>query len=125
MVLVVNPNYKRQARLEKQAFEATVIINLVKDVRKVIPCIGGRKLHFMLQTELEAHQIKIGRDALFELLGAHSLLMSRCKKERAPQRLQGIAAAHPTPGKLSLTLAYQLRIEFPIAIPRSFFEQQP
>jgi transposase InsO family protein len=72
--------YKRQARLEKQAFEATVIINLVKDVRKVIPRIGGRKLHFMLQTELEAHQIKIGRDALFELLGAHGLLMSRRKR---------------------------------------------
>jgi len=45
------------------------------------PVIGGRKLYCLLQPFLLEHQIKIGRDALFDLLAAHKLLVRRRKRK--------------------------------------------
>lgn len=39
--------------------------------------IGGRKLYAILQSFLLQHQIKMGRDALFDLLAAHYLLVRK------------------------------------------------
>ncbi len=46
------------------------------------PRIGGRKLYFMLSGYLEGHSIKIGRDAFFDLLRDHELLV-RIRRRRA------------------------------------------
>jgi putative transposase len=42
--------------------------------------MGGRKLYELIQPYLSAHQIKIGRDALFDLLQANHLLVRRRKR---------------------------------------------
>jgi putative transposase len=42
--------------------------------------MGGRKLHEQLQPFLLAHCIKMGRDALFDLLAANQLLITRRKR---------------------------------------------
>lgn len=44
------------------------------------PRIGGRKLFNLLQSFLMDHQIKMGRDALFELLSENNLLIKKRKK---------------------------------------------
>lgn len=44
--------------------------------------LGGRKLYALLQPDLLHHQIKIGRDGLFDLLAEHALLVRR-KRRRA------------------------------------------
>ena len=57
--------------------EEYLIINQVKEIRDLHPTIGGRKLLFLLQSFLLENQIKIGRDALFDLLAAHQLLVKK------------------------------------------------
>lgn len=45
-----------------------------------LPKIGTRKLYFLLQDSLERHHIKIGRDALFDLLYTNAMLIRKRKK---------------------------------------------
>ena len=47
-----------------------------------MPRIGTRKLYHMLGTVLEEHQIRIGRDKLFDLLEDHGLLVRRRKRRK-------------------------------------------
>ncbi len=42
--------------------------------------IGTRKLYGMLQSFMMEHGIKMGRDALFDLLAAHQLLVKKRKR---------------------------------------------
>ncbi len=52
----------------------------MKEIRALHPAIGGRKLYLLLQPFLLEHQIKIGRDALFDLLAANKLLVRKKKR---------------------------------------------
>ncbi len=53
----------------------TLVLKLVKEIRQDLPRVGAGKLHFMLTDKLKAHNIKMGRDALYELLGNHGYLL--------------------------------------------------
>ena len=59
---------------EQQAKEA------VLQIRRQMPRVGTRKLHFMLKEQFETNQIKVGRDKLFTLLGKEGLLIVKRKK---------------------------------------------
>jgi putative transposase len=65
---------------ETTSFEQELILNQVLQIRRLQPVIGGRKLYAMLQIFLLDHQIKMGRDALFDLLAAHKLLVRKRKR---------------------------------------------
>ena len=65
---------------EASSFEQELILAEVKRIRRLQPVIGGRKLYAMLQSFLLEHQIKMGRDALFDLLAAHQLLIRKKKR---------------------------------------------
>lgn len=62
------------------SFEQELILKEVRKIRNLHPVIGGRKLYVILQPFLLQHQIKIGRDALFDLLAAHYLLVRKKKR---------------------------------------------
>jgi len=57
-----------------------MIIQQVKHIRKNHRRIGTRKLFEMMQQFMLEHQIKIGRDALFDLLSAHHLLVRKTRR---------------------------------------------
>ena len=59
---------------EEQAKDA------VLQIRRQMPRIGTRKLHFMLKEQFKTDQIKVGRDKLFTLLGKEGLLIVKRKK---------------------------------------------
>jgi transposase InsO family protein len=73
--------YKHNRESEKEIFLQDLIIEKVLEIRKLQPRIGGRKLYFMLSSYLEGHSIKIGRDAFFDLLRDHELLI-RIRRRR-------------------------------------------
>lgn len=50
---------------------------LVKEIKKDIPNIGGRKLFHMLTPEFCKHQLQIGRDHFFDMLRFHGLLVRK------------------------------------------------
>lgn len=54
---------------------AAIVLKLVKEIREDLPRAGVPKLHYMLQGKLAAHGIKMGRDALYQLLGEHGYLL--------------------------------------------------
>ena len=75
--------YKAQATHQQQCFEEELIVQQVNKVRIHQPRIGGRRLHYMLQTFMQEHQLRIGRDGLFKLLLDYGLLV-RKRKTRKP-----------------------------------------
>ena len=60
--------------------EHQLILDQVTEIRQTHPAIGGRKLFYLLQFFLLEHQIKMGRDALFDLLAANKMLVRKRKR---------------------------------------------
>jgi len=58
-----------------------VILQEVLSIRANLPRVGTRKLHYLLQQELESHGIQIGRDYLFDFLSEHKLLIRQRKRK--------------------------------------------
>lgn len=61
----------------KEQWEEAIVIDLVRQVRRSLPVLGGHKLLFMIRADLQKHGITIGRDRFFKLLGHHGLLVKR------------------------------------------------
>jgi transposase InsO family protein len=72
--------YQHCWELSDISVEHSIILNAVRGLRKLHPVMGGRKLYCLLQPVLLSHQIKIGRDALFDLLSAHQLLVKKKRR---------------------------------------------
>lgn len=63
-----------------RGIEAEVILKEVLRIRKNHQRIGTRKLYEMLIPLMMQHQVKIGRDKLFDLLATHHLLIRRRRR---------------------------------------------
>lgn len=66
---------------EQLIFEDELVISEVLRIRKNHRHMGGRKLFELIQPFLLDHQIKMGRDRLFDVLSANYLLIKRRKKQ--------------------------------------------
>lgn len=62
------------------SIEEDLIVKEVRAIRQRHRRIGGRKLIEMLQPFILEHQIKIGRDAFFDMLARNSLLVRKRKR---------------------------------------------
>jgi putative transposase len=60
--------------------EQDLVLQEVRRIRSRHRHMGGRKLYELVQPYLSEHQIKMGRDALFDLLQANHLLVRRRKR---------------------------------------------
>lgn len=67
--------YQAKQRAELRAAELAKIKPLVQTVRMHMPCLGTRKLYYLLKEEFVRKGIKVGRDALFDYLRAEHLLI--------------------------------------------------
>ncbi|MEM0940879.1 MAG: hypothetical protein AAGI25_13970 [Bacteroidota bacterium] len=66
---------------EAVGFEQELVLKEVLRIRYVHRRMGGRKLYELLEPFMLEHQIKMGRDALFDLLAANHLLIKRRKRK--------------------------------------------
>jgi transposase InsO family protein len=65
-------------RQTSAVLEESMVLDLVHEIRHVMPRIGGKKMYNMLSQEL--HSIgKIGRDKFFDILRRNNLLVKRKK----------------------------------------------
>lgn len=62
------------------SIEEELVIQQVKNIRKNHRKIGTRKLYEMMQPFMLEHQIKMGRDALFNTLSVNCLLVRKRKR---------------------------------------------
>ncbi len=72
--------YQYWHRLTLEVKPEEQLLDLVKEIRKDHPRMGGRKLYQLLQSEINKRGIKIGRDAFFDLLSEHRLLVRRKRR---------------------------------------------
>jgi putative transposase len=71
-------NYYAARRLRKRReVDEAMVVELVKQERRIQPRIGGRKLLYLLGPELADAGVDIGRDRFFEVLAEHDLLVRR------------------------------------------------
>lgn len=73
--------YQSLHRSESTTFIHSIVLVLVKEIREDMPFIGTRKLLHLLTPKLQDHNIKMGRDQLFNLLRFHGLLVRRRHKK--------------------------------------------
>src|SRR5215831_10680663 len=67
--------YAQRKRRQRQVVEADLITELVQRERQLQPRLGGRKLYKILEHELAAAGVNIGRDRFFEVLREANLLL--------------------------------------------------
>lgn len=74
--------YKQQASIDNEVLTEAVIVRHVRELRSQMPRIGTRKLHYMLTPILQAHNLSLGRDKLFDILADYKLLVRRNKRRK-------------------------------------------
>ncbi|MGB4776235.1 MAG: IS3 family transposase [Daejeonella sp.] len=67
--------YEQRHSLQNQQLSDALVLKLVAEIRQELPRLGVSKLQYMLSEPMAAHGIKMGRDALYELLGQHGYLI--------------------------------------------------
>jgi transposase InsO family protein len=75
--------YKFVKHAEKEALQHDLILQEVLRIRKTLKRLGTRKLLIKMEGFMREHHIEIGRDAMFDLLATHKLLI-RKRKRRVP-----------------------------------------
>jgi transposase InsO family protein len=72
--------YQRKRHGYEQALVAEMVISEIKSIRTQHSRLGGRKLFHKMESFFESHQIKMGRDAFFDLMREHQLLIQPRKR---------------------------------------------
>ncbi len=73
--------YKKRKISTRSAFESEILIQMIAKERKLMPMLGGRKLHFKLQGKIP-DDLHMGRDKFFDFLRDNNLLVRR-KRHKA------------------------------------------
>jgi len=98
--------YQAKVRERRVAAETGSILGLVTAQRRILPRLGGRKLHYLLTPELAEHRIKCGRDKLFDILRDAGMLVKKKKNftrttnsfhrfRKYPNRIEGLEITRP------------------------------
>lgn len=78
--------YKRKYFFKQQDQETIMVLELVAQVRRELPGLGGHKLYKCIYQPLRTNGIKVGRDKLFTILRNNQLLIDT--KKRNPKTTQ-------------------------------------
>ena len=73
--------YARRSAWRRAKVDVQFMLGLVQAERKHQPRLGVRKLYYLIQVELRAAGVKMGRDRLFEELRKAGLLVERKPSE--------------------------------------------
>ena len=72
-------HYQKQQREILDDQEGELVLEMVRQVRRKHPRMGGRKLLYKVQPMVTANGLTMGRDRLFDLLREQNMLVSRKK----------------------------------------------
>lgn len=73
--------YQNSWKAVDVSIKEELVLNEVKKIRNNHRRMGTRKLHDKLKPFMKGHQIKLGRDALFDLLSANHMLIRKRKRK--------------------------------------------
>lgn len=72
--------YKGRTKQNRKMCEMQLVKEQVLHIRRQMPRLGTRKLHYILKEDSQINQLKVGRDKLFDLLRSEGLLITKRKK---------------------------------------------
>jgi putative transposase len=72
--------YKKRRKKAEELLEEEIIIDLVKEIRRRLPRLGGRKLYYLLKEDLAKLPSSPGRDKFFGILRKYRLLIKPLKQ---------------------------------------------
>lgn len=72
--------YQRVQRIEQRRHHLAPVQELVLDIRRRLPRLGGRKLYHLLKPRFAEQAIKLGRDGFFAWLRQNHLLVARKRR---------------------------------------------
>lgn len=72
--------YKQRQVRQRQRIDEQLTLELVRRERQRQPKLGGRKLLYLIEPELRAAGVTLGRDRFFALLKQHELLVARRRR---------------------------------------------
>ncbi len=72
--------YQNRWQQEFEGIQQELVLKQVLGIRQLHPAMGVRKIYYLLETFMSEHQIKMGRDQLFNLLSDHGLLVRKRKR---------------------------------------------
>ncbi|HNP20394.1 MAG TPA: IS3 family transposase [Fulvivirga sp.] len=75
--------YQYQCKIKSLEADHQQVLQLVLEQRADHPQLGGKKLYHLLKCDLDRFGIQMGRDAFFDLLSSHHLLIKRRKRRVA------------------------------------------
>lgn len=73
--------YDHLWRQRDNSLKEDLILQCIHEIRKKLPRVGVRKLHYLLQSKLGHHEFHIGRDYLFDLLRSYKMLIRQRKRK--------------------------------------------
>lgn len=76
----MSTTYDHQWRVKDFGIKTDLVLQKVIEIRASQPRIGTAKFYYMLQSFFKEHQIKIGRDGLYNLMRTHKLDIRKCKR---------------------------------------------
>lgn len=79
-------HYQHGWQAQAMGVEHELVLQQVHAIRRDHKRMGGRKLHELLEPFMLEHRIKMGRDALFDLLADHGLLVKRLRTRMVTTR---------------------------------------
>lgn len=97
-------HYQKMQREKQQQVADEIVMEMVRQVRRMHPRMGTRKLLFKIQPMLAAEGLQMGRDGLFRLLRERDMLVERKKTYRrttipgywrTPNLLPGLTVCEP------------------------------
>ena len=96
-------------RKERERFEDSIIVDLVKKEREIAKRIGSKRLYLILKLDLEGHGIKIGRDLFHEVLRSNGLLIKKRRNQQKTTNSRHSLPKYPNISKeIEVTKAEQL-----------------
>lgn len=72
--------YQSKNRVFYELTQQDILISEILNIRRYHKRLGGRKLYFKLKDFMSEHQIKLGRDAFFDMLRKNNLLVKQRKR---------------------------------------------
>jgi putative transposase len=103
--------YRQRSSRQRLKIEETLIVELIRVERSHHPRMGGRKLLYLLNGELNSAGVEIGRDRFFALLERHDLLVRRRRQAvRTTQSWHGFGVYPNLAKDLLLTASHQLLV---------------
>lgn len=73
--------YKHLKAIERILIEDHIVCQMVLNVKKEHPRMGTRKVYHLIKPDLDKSNIKLGRDALFDLVSENNLQVTKRKRK--------------------------------------------